>query len=397
MSIAENGYNSAESLMVMPHKDKFIVLEGNRRLLALKLLRNPELAENSISKRNFGRLKAASVQFSIGADFKVPCVIFIDRAEAGPFIFSRHTGENKGVGLVNWNRKEIGRYKERLGSKPLDLQIVDFLKSRNDVSDDVKANLDKVPGTTLIRFANDTNVRREIGLKIANEKIETDKISDEATRVLAAAASRFATGQSNVNAVRNSTDRANFLKSIREEVDDSQKLGSDGKASRKNQPKRSRPTLKSSRDRHTVIPSDCHLNIPQARLNDIYVELAKINVYDFPNLSAVMIRVFLELSLDEYISNNVVWKDGKYNNRIALHAKLTAIKNHMRDSGLIDDDELLPITRAASGDNWLASKDTLHGFIHNRHYQPIPADILSIWNTLQNLFEKMWPLTPQAD
>lgn len=43
-SISENGYLSIEPLIIMPRKDKFIVLEGNRRLAAIKLLKDQELA-----------------------------------------------------------------------------------------------------------------------------------------------------------------------------------------------------------------------------------------------------------------------------------------------------------------------------------------------------------------
>ena len=43
-SISENGYLSIEPLIIMPKKDKVIVLEGNRRLAAIKLLKDPDLA-----------------------------------------------------------------------------------------------------------------------------------------------------------------------------------------------------------------------------------------------------------------------------------------------------------------------------------------------------------------
>ena len=37
-SIANQGYFAGEPLLVVPHKKRFVVLEGNRRLAALKLL-----------------------------------------------------------------------------------------------------------------------------------------------------------------------------------------------------------------------------------------------------------------------------------------------------------------------------------------------------------------------
>lgn len=45
-SIAENGYFGAEPMLVVPAQaqDRFVVVEGNRRLTALKLLKDPDLA-----------------------------------------------------------------------------------------------------------------------------------------------------------------------------------------------------------------------------------------------------------------------------------------------------------------------------------------------------------------
>lgn len=46
-SIAANGYIDIEPMIVMQNGRRFSVLEGNRRLAAIKLLKNPELVGNS--------------------------------------------------------------------------------------------------------------------------------------------------------------------------------------------------------------------------------------------------------------------------------------------------------------------------------------------------------------
>src|ERR1035438_9309930 len=45
-SIAANGYFDIEPLIVQRVNDRFRVLEGNRRLAAIRLLQKPELAKN---------------------------------------------------------------------------------------------------------------------------------------------------------------------------------------------------------------------------------------------------------------------------------------------------------------------------------------------------------------
>jgi hypothetical protein len=51
-----------------------------------------------------------------------------------------------------------------------------------------------------------------------------------------------------------------------------------------------------------TVPTTCVINIPRPRINDIYRELLKLNVDDFPNACAVSLRVFVELGVDGYLS-----------------------------------------------------------------------------------------------
>jgi ParB-like chromosome segregation protein Spo0J len=43
-SISENGFFSGEPIIVISNNDNYTVIEGNRRLAAIKLLANPGLA-----------------------------------------------------------------------------------------------------------------------------------------------------------------------------------------------------------------------------------------------------------------------------------------------------------------------------------------------------------------
>lgn len=61
-SIAENGYLNIEPLYVIREGDKYKVLEGNRRLAAIKLFRNPDLAKScGVTLPSLGATQAASL------------------------------------------------------------------------------------------------------------------------------------------------------------------------------------------------------------------------------------------------------------------------------------------------------------------------------------------------
>lgn len=65
--VNELGLSDAERFMVMvPHDKKhpYISLDGNRRLVALKLLNEPDLADGILSNKAFDRLKAVAKKFA---------------------------------------------------------------------------------------------------------------------------------------------------------------------------------------------------------------------------------------------------------------------------------------------------------------------------------------------
>lgn len=104
-SIAETGYSDAEPLLVVLDvvDNKYIVVEGNRRLTAIKLLRNPELA----------RVRKESVQ-EIVAEAKVipadvPVIVYDRREDILDYLGYRHI-----TGVKDWGPLEKARYLKQL-------------------------------------------------------------------------------------------------------------------------------------------------------------------------------------------------------------------------------------------------------------------------------------------
>jgi hypothetical protein len=82
----------------------FYVLDGNRRLTALKLLESPLLAEGILSKKSLKMLKRLSDQFEKTPITRLRCVVFSNRSEADPWIQLTHQGLNRGAGHVGVGR-----------------------------------------------------------------------------------------------------------------------------------------------------------------------------------------------------------------------------------------------------------------------------------------------------
>lgn len=99
-AIGENDFFPGEQLLVVKNaKGDFTVIEGNRRLTAVRLLNAPELAEVQTKK-----VKKVFAQ----AKFKpkeLPCLVFNDRSEIIKYLGYRHI-----TGIQTWKLLEKARY-----------------------------------------------------------------------------------------------------------------------------------------------------------------------------------------------------------------------------------------------------------------------------------------------
>ncbi|HFU76340.1 MAG TPA: hypothetical protein ENK66_08860 [Arcobacter sp.] len=105
LSIGENGFFSGEALLLIPDPNdegKYIVVEGNRRVTALKLLHDPSLA--TVSKNKI--LEASnSAKKSTDELTMIPSIIFPERKDILKYLGYRHI-----TGIKDWKALEKARY-----------------------------------------------------------------------------------------------------------------------------------------------------------------------------------------------------------------------------------------------------------------------------------------------
>lgn len=101
-AIGENNFFAGEMLLVIPDetdKNKYIVVEGNRRLTAVMLLNNPELAKVK---------KVATKEIYDNAKYhpqELPCLIFNNKSEIQKYLGFVHI-----TGKKSWRMLEKARY-----------------------------------------------------------------------------------------------------------------------------------------------------------------------------------------------------------------------------------------------------------------------------------------------
>lgn len=136
-SITTNGYLDIEPLVVIHHPESngYIVLEGNRRLATLRLLREPELVKNLEKYIGF-KIRIPQVDNeSLKATFKVASIYLVNnREDARSFIGFKHIN-----GPKKWDAYAKARYAaEWYKANKGDQGLADIARAIGDKNDTVK-------------------------------------------------------------------------------------------------------------------------------------------------------------------------------------------------------------------------------------------------------------------
>jgi hypothetical protein len=128
-SIVEEGLNPMDRLLVMRSEDgdgKYTVLEGNRRAVALKILKNPALLTDlDIRPALRRRLEVLAQGFDPKSVEPIACFEVADRASGSTWIEQRHSGEDEGRGIVNWSGLASSRFRGRDPALQAGVQEID--------------------------------------------------------------------------------------------------------------------------------------------------------------------------------------------------------------------------------------------------------------------------------
>jgi hypothetical protein len=108
-SIARNGYFANEPIVVIPDPQvpsKYIVIEGNRRLTALKCLCDSEFRLGIFNSDSFEKL---SVSSAVTPDIKIPVILVTEREKINPILGFRHIS-----GINGWQPLAQARFVAKL-------------------------------------------------------------------------------------------------------------------------------------------------------------------------------------------------------------------------------------------------------------------------------------------
>lgn len=385
--IAKHGL-SPDPVVILNDGKIWIVKEGNRRIVALKALNNPnEAPENK--RATFHSIKQSAAADTIPT--KIECL-------TGPedivqeYVALRHLGAQGGAGLVVWDPRGQENYRTSRGQKliyPQASAISKYLESKGVTA------VKKVPLSNLQRVIQSKLTMEQLGL-IWNK--DTPIFGDEkwVLVVLKEICLDFSERGKRVKDIYTSEKIEEYINELL------------SRPVIQNAPKQAKPVPpsppppvppaipprgkkpKAAWDRPGIFPRKrIHFAVPdtEAKVKNILNELAELKVVDAPISVGVLLRALIEISVQYYIKKNKIAcatpKDKELKNQI-VHAS-----NHMYSTGLIDNSYKKSLGKMGNSEE-LLSVSTLHDWVHNPKITPSSQNLCIFWDNIEPFVRNCW-------
>lgn len=418
-SIARNGYFQNEGLLATMEDGHYVVVEGNRRLAALKALHEPEILE--------GRFRASVQRLlrergPITIPRSVPVTLAPDRASTDRQIAVRHAGtpvrrwrpENKASFILakleggydaptlttafGFSATEIRDAKE--------IRALATLARSLDLSPELRAQLESPDPqiiSTLHRFVDSPPGRA--ALQMERDESDVFRIRASKTRFLRGfkrLVTDVLTGEQDSRKLNRHEDIESYTRSwdTEEQVPRGRSSLAIGDLVSTDAAPHVDPTPVPKRERTKtvdpyVLPRSFTVKFFSApRLVGIRKELVGLKRDDYPNAGAVLLRVFFELMVRDYLE-----RTGEMTGIVSRLREAKALRPH----GQADMSQLLgelpriakerleraeaeAITRALRNSKWL---EDFNAFIHRPSDIPTASDLFAFWTRMQPLFHLM--------
>ena len=420
--IIENGLNPSDIPIVMPNPAKdngYIVLEGNRRIAALKLFKKPTILTNISQRQKFSKLHDS---YKNAIPKSIECLIVNSREEANLWIERKHEGEMNGAGTVRWDSVQKSRFLvSKRGKDTRAVQLIDFMKTATDGDRQFEEQLKKVGATNLDRMLGTPEVRSSLGLEYNHGEYSSRYEWKEVLKGLKAIVVRMSKDDFKVGDIYHKDDRLRFIADIPidELPDKTKKLenpwklkdfiltkqeskpednGEEEQGNGDEQDKNEGGTGESSQQerptsREMFLPEDLVLAIPSDRINRIYKELKLMSHLTLPNACAIMCRVFLELSVDKYMEAFKLLKNDAMTgarDKRDLKQKTNEVIHHLIQTKRADEAITKGMRALVNKDSSPFSIDTMNAYVHNGDFNPIPENLMLTWDNIQPFLIALW-------
>ncbi|OPY98936.1 hypothetical protein A5906_30740 [Bradyrhizobium sacchari] len=428
-SIATRGFFPNEPLLAVNENGRLVVVEGNRRLAALKALREPGLLDGA-RQRQIEKLSRKVVPQTLAS---VPVTVAPSRRATDRQIAGRHIGtpvlawqaENRASFILEklaegYDNDEL---RDELGFSLPDIQsarqtraIADMARSL-PLAEEIKAKLES-PRAKIF-----TTLGRVIDSSVGRQYLHVEKDADHGLRVTTAKpefvkafsklVSDVALGNQSSRTLNTNDDIEKYFKSWKPSERPEKKKATfvpadiiEGKSVASPAKAAPAPALRKTKSiTKTVLPRDLKVRHGSERLVDIRGELVRLKRSDFPNAGAVLMRVFFELAVTSYLERTGEMKP--LIERLGGKGKLPFGVPQMKQMApaiikiakeKLDASDANKVEKALRYDAAAPfSLSELHAFIHQSGDLPSERDIWQFWLRTEPLFRLMLEADEEED
>lgn len=432
-SIAKNGFIPADPVVVWQNPDdgRFYVAEGNRRVLALKLLREPNKAPRDIrgTVKGLSRiwLRIDKIQVNIAPTFE----------DAEWYISQRNSTSSI---QRKWSRLQQMRWVEGLYEKYADdpdtlvektnlslgeietfIRIIRLLNLVNE--EGVKTNLTPneyrdatahtFPITVFERFFNIAKVREKWGFDYEGTTITFKNKAGFLVAFTEVIKRIVSTNLSIKLDTRNvSADRIDglleTLPQVNLDASDPFKVGEKSEPESNPEPEpepqpEPKPTHKEQKGniyRNKLILSFYQLNTSEARLSQLFYELKRLSVNSYVSVCAAAVRVFLDLAVLDFIQSEGLEDDVKsrFHHELRQVPLKTRLDYLSRCSKLKDNAKAVKVLKGLINEKETYNLDILNGYVHSKDTEYLNKTILNgFWDHIFPLFQSMLDITEDPE
>jgi hypothetical protein len=408
-SIVEYGLFPDEFPIVTKEKGKLVVIEGNRRLAALKGLSNPERVP--FFKERIKSLKNPKLN-------KLRVVVAPNREAATKLIANKHTINLrrpwKPLRQAYFYKSQIdnGKTVEKLKIEYPGHEIDKFIKmlEAHHLAKSISYSQEEValtvfderkfPITTLERMYEDTYVTQFLGLnfdKNGSAKVMTKP--DEFKAAYKKIIEDIALDQLNSRNTNNKEQRRKYIDALPKDL----KPKNSNKASSSKSFKETKidkdalkEKVKSAKKHKGLIPPYVPYKLQNSSLREIYDELRNISVKDFPNATHDLLRSFLECMLVFYLKETgeytKIEKNSHHNPKLA--ELLTFVQSDKCTS--ITDNSVKQIAEQIKTQYTEPySLIRLNMINHNENWVSNEREVRTAWSKLEQLMKIL--LNPKSE
>jgi hypothetical protein len=406
--IAAEGLTPIPIILSKNENGEWIVRDGNRRVSALKLLKNPNLAPSEEMTKKIKAIKSKYPNYSL--EIKTAHEFETEEALI-KYLDKIHKGAQDGVGQIEWSPIEKARHNHKQGVRDKNTRALYFLTwAKNECN--LSIDEEEFPFSTLAdRFMSADRLER-IGLFIDEEKASCLPTRDlditilKVTRIIHDLAEGIQTSRT----LRITTEQDEYINKLCEEYGEgiiepntaATIANSQTPEPSKPTPEPSKPTPEPNKSDAPTYPVNSKptwdrqklflktknpIKIPenQHKVKNILTELSKLRVDSTPIAVAMLYRALVEHSVLYYIKKNKLTPKKE-----EFVPRIRSVITHMKDNNIISDDLFQLIGRYTNDNTSMLHASTLHAYVHSDVFHPDKQVLNNFWDQTSPFLAACW-------